>query len=227
MITGIIGDLHLPFEDDRYLDFCLETFDRFKVEKVVQIGDLLDNHAVSFHESNVNGFSAGAELRRAREKLREWMKAFKDVLVLEGNHDRLVERQFLKNGIPSDWQKSFSEVLEFTNGWSYQNYDIIDDVLYEHGEGYVGKNGALTKAINERRSCVIGHSHAFAGVQYQSNNFNTIFGLNVGCGIDISEYAFEYGRYFKNQPVISCGIVEDGENAFCIKMKEGKYGFNA
>lgn len=220
MIVGIIPDLHLPFTNKKFLSFCAKTFDRFGVERVVQIGDLIDNHAISFHESDVNGFSAGDELKEAKKALKEWMRVFEDVTVLEGNHDRLVERQFLKNGLPEEWRKSFAEVLEFENGWTYQKYEMIDDVLYEHGDGYVGKNGALQKAINERMSCVIGHSHAFAGCQYQSNKLNTIFGLNVGCGIDRDAYVFEYGKYFKNKPVLSCGIVVDGEEGFCVKMKE-------
>ena len=35
------------------------------------------------------------------------MRVFEDVTVLEGNHDRLVERQFLKNGLPEEWRKKF------------------------------------------------------------------------------------------------------------------------
>lgn len=218
MRVGIIGDIHLPFEDEEYIDFCEEVFDKFKVEKVIQIGDLLDNHSISFHERNVDGFSANEEFYLSLDKLKDWMGRFKNVDVLKGNHDRLIERQFKNKGIPELWRKDFSEALEFTNGWMIRDSLVIDDVLHEHGDGFIGKNGALTKAIYERRSSVIGHSHGFAGVQYHSNGSSTIFGMNVGCGIDEEKYAFEYGRCFKNKAVISCGVVLDGEQAFVVKM---------
>ena len=49
--VGIIGDTHLPYELDGYLEFCQETFDRWGVNKVVHIGDFVDNHSLSFHDS--------------------------------------------------------------------------------------------------------------------------------------------------------------------------------
>jgi len=40
--VGIIGDTHLPFELDGYLEFCQETFEQWGVDTVVHIGDFID-----------------------------------------------------------------------------------------------------------------------------------------------------------------------------------------
>ena len=49
--VGIIGDTHLPYELEGYLDFCIETFEAWDVDTVVHIGDMFDNHSLSFHDS--------------------------------------------------------------------------------------------------------------------------------------------------------------------------------
>jgi predicted phosphodiesterase len=45
--VGIIGDTHIPYELEGYLEFCQETFEQWGVDRVVHIGDLIDHHALS------------------------------------------------------------------------------------------------------------------------------------------------------------------------------------
>ena len=47
----VIGDLHEPFCLDKYLDFCVEKYTEFGCNEVVMIGDCLDNHFASYHET--------------------------------------------------------------------------------------------------------------------------------------------------------------------------------
>jgi predicted phosphodiesterase len=101
----VIGDLHEPFCLDEYLDWCLEQYHTYNCNQVIFIGDILDNHAFSYHEPDPDGMSAGLELETTIEKVAKWYNAFEYADVCIGNHDRLASR------------KSFS------------------GVLYEHGEG--------------------------------------------------------------------------------------------
>ena len=48
-----------------------------------------------------------------------------------------------------------------------------------------------------------------------------IFGLNVGCGIDIDRYAFAYAQDFKIRPGLGCGVVVDSGEAHFIPMACG------
>ena len=60
----VIGDTHLPFSHRNYLDFCVEIGKRCKCSQVVHIGDLVDLHSMSFHDSkDPDGFSPGDEFR--------------------------------------------------------------------------------------------------------------------------------------------------------------------
>jgi len=43
----VIGDLHLPFSLDGYLEHCINTYKQYNCNEVVFIGDIIDNHASS------------------------------------------------------------------------------------------------------------------------------------------------------------------------------------
>ena len=62
MRVGIIGDTHEPFCLDGYREFCIETFKAWKIDTVIHIGDLVDHHALSFHDSEPTLKSATGEL---------------------------------------------------------------------------------------------------------------------------------------------------------------------
>ena len=50
----VIGDLHEPFCLDEYLYFCIEKYREFNCNEVVFIGDIIDNHYSSYHETNAD-----------------------------------------------------------------------------------------------------------------------------------------------------------------------------
>ena len=97
--VGIIGDTHLPYEHAGYLDFVLDTFARHGVDKVVHIGDFIDHHALSFHESEPMLQGVTGEWESVLKAAQPWYEAFPKVILIEGNHDRLPARQLRKIGM--------------------------------------------------------------------------------------------------------------------------------
>lgn len=219
--VGIIGDSHIPFVHPAYKAFIADTFDKFGVGIKVHIGDVVDNHALSFHPKNPNGHSAKDEYDLAAETVTDWKKTFRKMKVCIGNHDARQFRLASGSGIPDLYVKSYKEVWA-TPGWNWQLEHTIDGVLYEHGTGSSGKDAAFNRAVGQRCSVVIGHVHCYAGVKYHSNPFSRIFGLNVGCGIDIGSYAFDYGKMFVVRPILGCGIVIDGDQGIFVPMPCGR-----
>lgn len=217
-IVGVIGDTHMPFVHPNYIHFIEDTFTKYRVDTVVDIGDMVDNHAISRHQTETSAVSALTEYEQARKTIEKYTKLFPNVSLLLGNHDTIPVRQAASLGIPSIYTKGFKELWGLPEGWSIHEQLIIDEVLYEHGTGHLGKSGALNKAIDSMMSCVIGHSHGFGGCQYKSNTRKIIFGLNVGCGVDIDAYAFTYGKYSKNRETLGCGVVLDNANAIFVPM---------
>lgn len=206
---GIIGDTHIPFERPDYLNFCVEIFDRCKCKTIVHIGDVVDNHAISFHEHNPNGMSAIDEMEEADKHLRRWKSCFPEMFICRGNHDRLPERKALFNSIPDRIIKSFREIWQFPDTW-YDDFSWeIFGVRYLHGTGFSGQNAHVKAAEASRQSCVVGHTHSTGAVNYLVSERDRIFGMNVGCGIDRKSYAFNYGRDFPKKPFLGCGVVTD------------------
>ena len=114
----VIGDLHEPFCLDGYLDFCKEQYELHNCNEVVFIGDVIDNHYSSYHETSADGMGGADELELAISKIAKWYKAFPVATVLIGNHDRLIMRKAQTSAIPSKWIKSYKDVLEVPK-WNF------------------------------------------------------------------------------------------------------------
>ena len=216
--VGVFSDPHIPFNHPNYLQFCIDTFKKFGVGQVVCCGDLVDHHAISRFQSEPCAKGAYDELDMSIAEVAKYVKAFPKVRMCKGNHDAIPVRQAATVGIGERYLKSYSELLHLPKTWEIADEFIINDVLYKHGINCMGKDGAINSAIQERMSTVIGHSHAFGGCKYSANKRDIIFGMNVGCGIDIDAYAFAYGKYDKNRPTLGCGIVFDSGNAIFVPM---------
>ena len=209
-----MGDTHIPFEVSGYLDFCLDIQRRVKCGRVVHIGDLVDNHAISYHEHDPNGLSAIDEMIEAKKRLRSWFLAFPELRLCRGNHDRLVDRKGRTVGLPEAVFRPFREIWELPKKW-VDDFDFeIDGVRFQHGTQYSGKYAHITAAYDNRQSTVIGHTHSTLGGEYLINYKEAIFGMNVGCGIDRKSYAFTYGRDFRFKPAIGCGVITDNGKFF-------------
>ena len=218
----VISDSHIPFEHPDYLDFCKRIHKAFKCSEVVHIGDIVDNHSISYHEHNPNLWNPLGEMKKADEHLKPWFKAFPKVKLCRGNHDSLVDRKGKTVGLPKRCFKPFREIWNLPDKWVDAFEHQIDGVRYFHGTGYAGKYSHVQAAIDSRQSIVMGHTHSTCGVEYIANSREIIFGMNVGCGIKRSSLAFAYGKDFKRKPIIACGVVsitKKGTNAQVLPMK--------
>ena len=130
----VIGDLHAPFVLEGYLEHCQEVYANYNCNQVIFIGDILDNHAFSYHEPDPDGLSPGSELIMAKKFVKKWYEAFPNADVCIGNHDRMASRKAMTGGVPSAWIRSYNDVLGTPN-WKWVETIVYDNVLYEHGEG--------------------------------------------------------------------------------------------
>ncbi len=199
----VIGDLHEPFTLDGYREFCVEMYHKYKCNQVVFIGDILDNHYSSFHDSDADGDSAGEELRKAKRNIAEWYETFPDAKVCIGNHDLIPDRKAFNAGLSQKWIKPIKEVLDTPN-WEFAEQFIIDNVLYTHGTA----RKARQRSKDDFRSVVQGHYHSESYIEYFVGTRFKIFAMQIGCGVDKDSYAMAYGKHFKKQH-INVGVVID------------------
>ena len=79
----------------------------------------------------------------------------------------------------------------------------IGDVIYTHGTGSSGRNAAVNKALQFGDPTVQGHIHTEASVIYAG----TVWGMQTGVGVDRTQYAMNYSKFFPKPYKISCGVV--------------------
>lgn len=210
----IIGDLHEPFCLDGYLEFCKDTYDKYNCNKVIFIGDIIDSHYSSYHETDADGMGGLDELEYAIKKLSRWYEAFPVADVTLGNHDRIIIRKAQTSNIPSKWIRDFGEVLETPN-WNFVTDVYYDGVRYVHGD----KSGKPRMAAKrDMVSTVSGHYHTDFYCEWMFGKTRAIFGMAVGCGIDSKSYAMGYMQGGKKE-AIGVGVVVGGNTAFNVKME--------
>lgn len=212
--TLLVGDLHEPFSHNDYLRFCKTVEKNFECTQVIFMGDVIDNHYSSFHPTDPDGLGGKDELNYAIKKLKAWHSAFPNATVLEGNHDRIVKRKLFDAGISSKWFKEYTEVLE-TPTWKFVDKIETKDILFTHGTGIGSMTGLYNKALHSRKSVVIGHIHSEAMIRYVDSK---VFTMIVGCGIDNDAYAFEYNKAFPKPPIVSCGVLINGNKPIILTL---------
>jgi metallophosphoesterase superfamily enzyme len=203
----VIGDLHEPFCLDQYLEHCVETYAKYNCNKVIFIGDVIDNHYASYHETDTEALGGADELELAIERIARWYKAFPKAIVTIGNHDRIIMRKAQTSAVPRKWIKAYKEVLEVP-GWKFVDRYVLDNVQYIHGEA----GTARIKCKADMQSTVQGHLHTQCYTEFFVGQNFKVFGMQVGCGINFDSYAMAYAKRGK-KPAIACGVVIDGKIA--------------
>lgn len=204
-----IGDIHVPWTRKGYLQFCKDLYYQWDCNAVVFIGDVVDLHAISFHEKEPDCPGAKEEYERTKVAVAQWYKAFSKAKVCIGNHDERVIRCTKSMNVPEVYLKSHNDTWG-TPKWDWQPDHIIDDVYYYHGTGQSGLYPAANAVRKMLMSCVLGHNHTASSVKYYANPMRRIFACDTGCGVDDKQMAFAYGRNNKQRSIISAAVIIDG-----------------
>lgn len=210
----VIGDTHCPCLKDGYVDFLKSCYDQWGCKRVVHIGDLVDNCALSFHLKKPSQKDPVREYDEALEQVALITETFPVADLLLGNHDVLPYRWAQEVGIPDEMMKDFGSIFKLPRKWKvHKRYHqlVIDGVIYQHGDrGKGGRMAALNNAKAEFCPVVQGHHHAQGGAEFYANLKTRVFGMQVGCGADWKHHQQEYGVKYSAKPIIGCGVVIDG-----------------
>lgn len=206
----VISDMHHPYSHQDTLAFLKALKKKYKFDKIVCIGDEVDHHAISFHDSDPDLPSAGDELEQAIESLKPIYKLFPKMDIVESNHGSLVYRKALASGLPKAVFKSYNEILEAPKGWVWK-FDIKVNtptgmVYFCHGKS--GQAGVLASQYG--MSTCQGHYHEKAQICYISTPEKLMFDMHVGCLADDKSLALGYNKINPKRPIVSVGIIIDG-----------------
>lgn len=209
-----ISDLHAPFHHPDAFDFLRDLKRQYKPHAVICLGDEIDAHAWSRFPRNPDLPGANDELSQAKAALKQLYKIFPHVDVCLSNHTIRPWKRSSEVGLPIAFLKSIKEVLEAPAGWDWHHHVRVDDVLYIHGEGFSGQNGAAKAATLYRSKVVMAHIHAWGGVVHMTGMNDKIYAVNAGCLIDPQSEAFSYGKHLAMKPTLGTAVIVDGVPGF-------------
>lgn len=208
----IIPDMHMPYAHPDTVLFLKAIKLRFKPDRVICLGDEVDFHALSYHESDPDLDSAGPELENAIKRLRPIYQLFPRVDVLESNHGSLVYRKALTAGIPRAALLSYQKVLRAPRGWAW-HFDLRirmsnGVILYAH-HGRSSKPGALS--LKESCCAIQGHFHSKFHATYWRNSTGLYWDIHAGCLVDHDSLAFAYGKSTMEKGIVGAWMILNGQ----------------
>ena len=223
----VIPDLHIPFEHPDSLKFVSAVYNDLALKDgtrpedviVINLGDEIDGHTISFHKNDPDiPYSPGKELEKAIEHIEDWYRQFPHKILLESNHGSLVYRRAKDQGIPLHYIKSYQEILN-TPTWEWH-----EDVLLKTKMGDIylchGKTSATGKLSKEMGTygAIQGHFHGKFQVTWSTTATGTRFDAFSGCLIDRQSLAFAYGKNHIPKPILGCLLISKMGYPQMIKM---------
>ena len=207
----VIPDLHFPYCHPDSLDFLHKLKKLLNPSRVICLGDELDYHALSFHDSDSDLDSAGAELIKSLGYIDMLHEMFPKMDLLDSNHGSMAYRRAKHHGMPRHLLKSYNDVLCIPEqDWKWQDQLNLtlpngEIVLFRH---YFGAN-VLKASQAMGASIVQGHAHSSFDIQYWRNHSGLHFGATVGCLIDDKSLAFAYNKLQIKRPVVGALFIGD------------------
>lgn len=219
----LIGDSHIPYEHRDYLKFCKAVAKKYNCTKFVHVGDEVDNHAISFHDTDPELMAPSMELEKSIVRLQGWHDAFPNAYILTSNHGSLVTRRLKHHGIPLAYLKPLHEIYD-TPSWTWVE-DILIKTKFGDYYGCHGKSSGYGKLAKEMGcSAFQGHYHGKQEVTRHASALQDRFNIFVGCGIDRKSLAFAYGKNHLPKPCLGCAVIDAEGMPHIIHMTLKKNG---
>lgn len=228
MLSLIVPDLHVPFNDKRRTGKMLDWARKNKPGRVVLLGDVLEVHALSTHRKDPRWEDClHKELAAGRKFLEELRAACpkSDITYIEGNHELRWRSHFQNRtpvmrllGITIDSYLGLGDLgIRWHSGDRKRGVGVPcgqgKKVYCYHGHypkmsGKISGNVAQALAAKRGHSVHIGHTHKVGG-GFVNVGGKRLFGFEGGHLVNESHPVFEYGGV--NPPWMSGFSVYDSE----------------
>ncbi len=207
-----ISDQHAPYQHPDMFRFLAAIKKKYSPTLVVNGGDEIDAHALSFHDSDSDLPSAGDELIKAIVVLKQLEKLFPNMLLLDSNHGSLAARKMKHHGIPMKYLATMHQIYGVSTKWQWVNDLSLklpngQDVYFCHG---MTKNG-IKLAAQRGTNVVQFHYHTEFRIDYIGNPNSLLWSLQSGCLINRKSLAFAYDKLNLNRPIIGTSVIIDSK----------------
>ena len=207
----VIPDLHAPYQHKDAIDFLAHLCGKHRFDRAICLGDEIDGHAWSFHTHDPDALSPGHELEAAIKALEPLFALLPNLDLCHSNHGSLIYRRAKHFGLPQHVIKPYGEVIGAPPGWRW-HFEIKaqmtngESVLFHHSYG----SNVLRQSQQRGMSCVQGHHHSQQSIQWWRNYDKQFFAAFVGCLVDETSLALEYGKNTAARPLLGAMRIKNG-----------------
>jgi hypothetical protein len=204
--------LHAPYHHKDSLEFLSAVKAEYDPDRILNLGDEVDNQAIKFWPKDPDLFSAGRELKEARKALKKLEVIYPRMDIVKSNHGSLVHRRVIAAGLPRGLIKSYNSIYGIGPGWKW--HTDLNLTMSDRSPWYFC-HGKRTNALNMSKALgcntAQGHYHNSFLVSSWMNTRNTMYwGVQVGTLIDDSSYSYNYNKASVFRPMLGCCVILDG-----------------
>lgn len=198
--TLFISDLHIPFNNLKAFDFYCNLYAKYDITDVYATGDFFDFYGLSTYERSTEYSGIKSEIEYAKLLVKDWYKAFPNMKLLYGNHVERLMKAVNRAGIPNEWLKSLSEILQVPT-WTFASSFETDTFYLTHGTGGMNmKNSVLAR----QKPVIQGHHHKSTKLEYYTDS---LWGCQLGAMVDKDSYVFNYAKENPLPDISSCLVL--------------------
>lgn len=117
--TLVISDMHLPYQHRDAFDWLWALHNEYDFQQVLNVGDLIDHHAGSYHESEPDAPDAETEYLLAKRSAQELQQMFPDMVTTNGNHDNIPKRKLKTVGLPPSMVSDYNQLYDLEDTWKW------------------------------------------------------------------------------------------------------------
>lgn len=215
----LYGDLHAPYQHKDALKFLASVKDEFKPDRVIDMGDTLDQYSVSRYPKHPGSDDVVRELKKAKKVVSKVASLFPRLDILASNHcDRLYKKATVA-GIPREYLLPYNELIGAPKGWKWHQemsitFDSTREKLF-----LVHTLAGPTLSLSKNFGCnvAVGHKHNNFGIQWHTTPSSSHYAIDVGCLVSDEGYPFSYNKGNVFRPTRGCVMILEGE-PLLIKM---------
>jgi hypothetical protein len=115
----VISDMHLPYQHKDALDFLYATKRLYKCDTILNVGDIIDHHRGSYHESEPDALDAETEYYHAKRDCALLQEMFPTMVISKGNHDNIPARKLMTAGLPPAMLNDYNALYGLKDSWTW------------------------------------------------------------------------------------------------------------
>ena len=207
------SDLHAPYHHQDALPFLHAVKKKYRPTVIVNGGDEIDAHAMSFYPTEPTLDNATMELQKAREIIASLADLFPKMKCLESNHTSRLYRAGKRAGIPKELLLPYVKML----GVEDKNWEWVKDLTLTlpNGEAlYMLHNGGANNLLTSQRlgtSVLSGHIHSRCHVHRWMSTRGVHHATQCPCLIDEDSPAYNYTIGSLLRPQLGCVMYLNSE----------------